>query len=235
MHILKKRKLEDSFNNAIDGLIYAIRTEKNMKIHMVIALAVLILCFFFDLTKSELLITTMTITVVIITEMINTAIEFTIDITTKAYNPLAKIAKDVSAGAVFVAALNAVLVGFIIFWDKIKSVNFILWSKVKNMNPYMIFIILIMTCIITLIVKAVYGEGTPLRGGMPSGHSAIAFSIATIIALISNKLTVVILGYLSAIIVAQSRVDSEVHSILEVVIGAIFGTCLTIILFKMLK
>ena len=52
---------------------------------------------------------------------------------------------------------------------------------------------------------------------MPSGHSAIAFSIATTIALITGQLTVVILSYVLAFIVAQSRVDSEIHSILEVI------------------
>ncbi len=86
--------------------------------------------------------------------------------------------------------------------------------------------------IATLIVKAIFGEGTPLKGGMPSGHSAIGFSIATIIAIVTEEPTVIILSYLMASLLAQSRVDSKVHSIIEVIAGAIFGILLTLLIFR---
>lgn len=231
----EKRKLLDSFNDAIEGVIYAIRTQKNMRIHMIAAIVVLISCFFFDLTKNELLIITITITLVVFAEMINTAVEFAIDATTNYYHPLAKIAKNIAAGSVFITALNAVLVGFILFWDKLQYINFLTLKKIRNVDTYMMFIILVIVCIATVIVKAIYGEGTPLKGGMPSGHSALAFSIATIIALLTVEPIAIILSYLLAVIVAQSRVDSQVHSILEVVLGALFGIILTIIIFKFLN
>ena len=96
----------------------------------------------------------------------------------------------------------------------------------------MILLVLVIVCIATIVVKAIYGEGTPLRGGMPSGHSTISFSIATIIALITEEPLCIMLSYLLAFIVAQSRVDSETHSILEVTVGALFGTLLTLFIFK---
>jgi diacylglycerol kinase (ATP) len=96
----------------------------------------------------------------------------------------------------------------------------------------MIFIILVIVSIATVIVKAIYGEGTPLRGGMPSGHSAISFSVATLIALLTEEPLIITLSYLLALIVAQSRVDSKIHSFLEVLFGGMFGTLLTILLFK---
>jgi diacylglycerol kinase (ATP) len=227
------RKLVDSFNYAINGIIHAVRTQRNMRIHMVAALLVLAACFFYDLSKTEILILTITITMVIVAEMINTAIECAIDVTANFYHPLAKVAKNTAAGAVLICAINAVIVGYVIFSDKLNIITLSLIKKIKASDPYMIFIILIIVCIATLIFKAVYGEGTPLRGGMPSGHSAIAFCIATTIALISeNQPLVVILSYFSALIVAQSRVDSHVHSILEVIVGGLFGTLVTILLFK---
>ena len=64
-----------------------------------------------------------------------------------------------------------------------------------------------------IIVKAIFGEGTPLKGGMPSGHSALAFSLATAISLITEEPICIMLSYLMAFITAQSRVDSEVHSV----------------------
>lgn len=226
------KKLIDSFNYAIEGILYSVRTQRNMRIHMVAALLVLTACFIYDLNKIELLIITITITMVIMAELINTSIESAIDVTTNYYHPLAKVAKNTAAGAVLVTAINAVLVGYIIFGDKLDSLSFAVMAKIKQSDPYMIFLVLVIVCIATIIVKAIYGEGTPLKGGLPSGHSAIAFSIATIIALITEQSVVVILAYILAVIVAQSRVDSEVHSILEVILGAIFGSALTLIIFQ---
>ncbi|WP_446898754.1 diacylglycerol kinase [Clostridium sp. LBM24168] len=229
---MKVKKLLDSFNYAIQGIIYAVRTQRNMKIHMAAALLVLVLCFFYDLSKIELLAITITITMVIMAELFNTAVEFAIDATTNYYHPLAKIAKNVAASGVLITAINAILVGYIIFWDKLNYINFVLMRKIRTTSPYNIFIILVIVCIATIVLKAIFGEGTPLKGGMPSGHSAIAFSIATIIALMVEELEVVILSYLLAFIVAQSRVDSEVHSILEVFLGGIFGVLITVLLFR---
>jgi diacylglycerol kinase (ATP) len=229
---MKPKKVIDSFNHAIDGIIYAVRTQRNMRIHMVATLLVLTACFFYDLMKVELLTITLTITLVIVTELINTAIECTVDIKVNHYHPLAKIAKNTAAGAVLVAAINAIIVGYIIFGHRLIPFTYVVINKIRETNSYMIFLLLIIVCIATIIVKAIFGEGTPLKGGMPSGHSAISFSIATIIAVLSKEPVAIILSYLLALIVAQSRVDSEVHSILEVVVGGLFGTVLTLILFR---
>jgi len=181
----------------------------------------------------EFMVLAITITMVISAELFNTAIEATIDSTTNYYHPLAKIAKNTAAGAVFISAVNAVIVGYIIFWDKLSKATFVAINKIKNSEPYTIFIAIVIVCIATVIVKAIYGEGTPLKGGMPSGHSAIAFSLATAISLITQEPIVVSLSYLLAFITAQSRVDSEVHSVPEVVVGGIFGFLLTLIIFKL--
>ena len=232
---MKIKKTLESFNNAITGIIDTVRTERNMKIHLIVALGILVISFFFDITKYEFLILAVTITMVIAAELINTAIEATIDMTTNYYHPLAKIAKNAAAGAVLITAINALLVGYIIFWDKLSSFSFDLIKKVKNSEPYTIFIVLVIVCIATIIAKAIFGEGTPLKGGMPSGHSALGFSIATAISLITEEPICILLSFLLAFITAQSRVDSEVHSILEVVVGAIFGIILTLFIFTLFR
>ncbi|MBU3189698.1 diacylglycerol kinase [Clostridium bowmanii] len=231
---MKVKKLVDSFNYAIEGIIYSIRTQRNMKVHMIVTILVLTASFFFDLSKVELLILTITITLVIVAEMINTAVECAIDATTNFYHPLAKIAKNVAAGAVLVTAINSVLVGYVIFWDKLTPFNITMMSKLRKSNPNMTFLILVIVCIAAVVVKSIYGEGTPFRGGMPSGHSTIAFSVATAMTLLTNEPLIMVLSYLLAVIVAQSRVDSQIHSILEVIFGAAFGTLLTLLLFKVL-
>lgn len=90
---MKINKTLDSFNNAINGIINTVRTEKNMKIHLIISLGVLVSCFLFDITRYEFLVLAVTISMVIAAELVNTAIEAAIDMTTNYYHPLAKIAK----------------------------------------------------------------------------------------------------------------------------------------------
>lgn len=232
---MKFKRLLESFNYAIDGLLYAIRTQRNMKIHLFATLCVLLACFFFDITKNEFLILAITVTLVISAELINTAIEAAIDMSTNFYHPLAKIAKNASAGGVLVTAINAMIVGYIIFWDKLSNISYKVVGKVRESEPYTIFIVLVFVTIATLIVKATFGEGTPLKGGMPSGHSALSFSVATVISLITEQPILIMLSYLMAFITAQSRVDSQVHSVLEVVVGAIFGTLLTVFIFTLFR
>ncbi|MGL5820652.1 MAG: diacylglycerol kinase [Sarcina sp.] len=226
------KKLLNSFNFAINGIIYALRTQRNMRIHFAIALIVLLASFLYDISKLEFIALAISITLVVVAELINTAIESVIDLNTNHYHPLAKIAKDTAAGAVFLTALNAILVGYIVFGDKLTQITYELVSKIKNKDHYLIFIVIMIVAIIVIIAKAVWGEGTPLQGGMPSGHSAIAFSIATCISMISNEPIVYMLSYLMAFITAQSRVDSKVHTVKEVVVGAIIGIGVTVIIFQ---
>ncbi len=108
--------LVKSFGYAISGVWYCIRTQRNFRFHMVAALTVLILSRFFQLTEIETVLLAFTILFVMICEMINTAIEATVDIYCKTYHPMAKIAKDVAAGAVFLSAVIAVAVGIVLFW-----------------------------------------------------------------------------------------------------------------------
>ena len=103
--------LLDSFNYAITGFIYAVRTQRNMKIHMVAAILVIGFSLFTEITKVELLVLFIAITMVMAAELFNTAIEHAIDATTNHYHPLAKIAKNAAAAAVLITAVNAVIVG----------------------------------------------------------------------------------------------------------------------------
>ncbi|MDV4150112.1 diacylglycerol kinase [Clostridium sp. AL.422] len=232
---MKIKKLVESFNYAIEGIIQTVRTQRNMKIHLFAALCVLVACFVIDISKLEFLILAITITMVLAAEVINTAIEVTIDMSTNHYHPLAKIAKNAAAGAVLITAINALVVGYIIFWDKISLISYDVIHKMKQSEPYMVLIALVVVVIVTLIVKSIFGEGTPLRGGMPSGHSALSFSIATAISLVTEQPICIMLSYLMALITAQSRVDSDTHSIFEVIVGALFGTLLTLFIFVIFK
>ena len=103
------------FIAAFNGILYCLRTQINMLIHLVATLAVIGLAWHLEVRSWEWAILILTITVVLAAEALNTAIEVTIDMSTKQYHPLARIAKDVAAGAVLIAALGAVAVGYFIF------------------------------------------------------------------------------------------------------------------------
>ncbi len=110
-----------SFSYPIKGLKYAYRNEQNLAVDVGVSLLVLIAGFIFQLEHYEWIIIAMTIAVVIAGELINTAIEAVVDLVTEEYHPLAKVAKDTSAAAVFVLAIMAAVVGIIIFLPKLIS------------------------------------------------------------------------------------------------------------------
>src|SRR5215210_189160 len=95
----------DSFNYALAGIIHVLRTQRNMRIHFVIAVGVLIAALIVDVSKIELIALLISITFVLIAEMINTAIESAIDVATTTFDPMAKLAKDIAAGAVLIATV----------------------------------------------------------------------------------------------------------------------------------
>lgn len=232
---MKAKKIVQSFNHAIDGIIETTRTQRNMKIHLFIAIIVLVSCLFFDISKSEFLSIAIVVTLVIAFELLNTAIEAIVDMTTNYYHPLARIAKNAAAGGVLITAISSCIIGYIVFGDKLYDLSYSLIHTVKRSEPYMIFIALVIVTIATIIFKSIVGEGTPLKGGLPSGHSTLAFSIATAIALITEDPLCVLLSYVAAFITAQSRVDSKVHSVFEVIVGALFGTLVTLLIFTIFR
>ena len=118
---IRKNSQLSSFRLAILGILTAIKQERNVKIHLVITILVIILGLLNDLSKQEWMFIAFCIGLVISLELINTAIERVVDLVTSEYHPLAKEAKDIAAGAVFIAALLSIVIGGIIFIPKIWS------------------------------------------------------------------------------------------------------------------
>lgn len=224
----------DSLNYAFDGIIDTIKTESNMKIHIIIASLVLISSLFFKLSKLEIIILFVTISLVLITELLNTAVESITDlITNKEYSEYAKKAKDASAAAVLIAAINSIIVAYFIFFNKLNPITYSVLMSIKNAPAHITFISFLLVFFIVIFLKGYLGLGSPLRGGMPSGHAAIAFSLATSITFIAEDILVATLVFLLALLVAQSRVESKIHSSFEVIIGALIGLFITMIMFQL--
>jgi len=111
---MKNRTLIDSFRNAWAGIKYALKSQRNIRIHISVALIVLVLSWLLEIGKLEFLLIINSIALVLFAEMVNTAVEKTVDLFMSTYHPLAKTAKNVAAGAVLIATINAVIVGLYI-------------------------------------------------------------------------------------------------------------------------
>ncbi|NLM04423.1 MAG: phosphatase PAP2 family protein [Clostridiales bacterium] len=231
---MKVKKLIESFNYAFEGIIYTLKTERNMRIHFFIAIVVLSFSLFLDLSKDEFLILLLTISIVIIAEMINTAIEAAIDLMTDEYHLFAKISKNVAAGGVLIAAINSIIVAYLIFFHRLNPYTQILLNRVRQSPIHITFVVLIITIFTTIGLKAYFGRGTPIQGGMPSGHAAIAFATATSITFISENMFIATLAVFMALLVSQSRIEGKIHSFYEVLVGAILGTLISIIFFQII-
>ena len=228
--------LLDSFNYAFEGIIHVLRTQRNMRIHFAVAVIVLVTAILSGVTKLELIALLLAIAFVLIAEMINTAIEGAIDVATTSFDPMAKLAKDIAAGAVLIAAINAVAVGYLVFSGKTATKTARVIDRVRDAPADITIVAFVVVVIVVIAIKAWTGSGRPLRGGLPSGHAAIAFAgwiALTYIAEPGHRFLISTISFVLAVLVAQTRVESGVHSALEVVLGGLLGALMTLALFQL--
>ena len=159
----RAQTLLESFNFAFEGIIHVLRTQRNMRIHFLAAVIVLVTAVAIGVSKLELIALLLAIAFVFITEMVNSAIEQAIDVATTSFDPLAKLAKDVAAGAVLIATVNAVAIGYLVFSGQVADHSSRLLDRVRDAPARVTLIALVLTIIVVIGTKAYTGRGTPLR------------------------------------------------------------------------
>jgi diacylglycerol kinase (ATP) len=232
----RARTLLESFNFAVEGIIHVVRTQRNMRIHLLAAVIVLVAAIWVGVSKLELIALLLAIAFVFMTEMINSALEQAIDVATTSFDPLAKLAKDVAAGAVLIATVNAIAIGYLVFSGQIAGRSSRLLDRLRDAPAQVTLIALVVTVIIVISAKAYTGRGRPLRGGLPSGHAAVAFAgwmAATLIVGGSHRFLISSLTFIMALLVAQTRVEAGIHSALEVTYGGVLGALVTLAVFQL--
>jgi diacylglycerol kinase (ATP) len=229
----KSRSIIWSFNYAIEGIVYTLRTQRNMRIHVAAAVLTLVAALILGVDRVSLAAIVFAISLVFVAELINTAIEAAVDVATDRYDPLAKVAKDVSAGAVLIAAMNALVVAYLVLFVPLKRVaqEGLGWVRLAPTNLTIIALGLVLLAV--LISKSISHEGTFMQGGWPSGHTAVAFGAATAVGFVTGSAGVLVLCLGIAALVAQSRVEGEIHSIPQVVLGALLGTLIVTAVFQL--
>jgi diacylglycerol kinase (ATP) len=231
--MLKTRSILWSFNYAIEGMVYALRTQRNMRIHVAAAVITLVGALVLGVDRISLAAIVFAISLVFVAELINTAIEAAVDVATEHYDPLAKVAKDVGAGAVLVAAMNALVVAYLVLFNPLRRVaqQGLTWVRMAPTSLSVIALGLVLLGV--LVFKSASREGTFMHGGWPSGHTAVAFGAATAIGFVTGSAAILVLALAIAALVAQSRVEGEIHTIPQVVLGALLGILIVTAVFQL--
>lgn len=226
---MKPTSFVESVNCAIEGILYTARTQKHMRHHFLAALVVLIAALLLRVTLLEFMLLALAISFVLFAELLNTAIEVVVDMISPDFHPMAKLAKDVAAGAVLVAAFGTAIMGYLVLSKYIFPMEKRLLAMVGTGSELGILVSVILVLIAVIILKGVTGSGTPLKGGLPSGHSAVAFSIATSVTLQTQDPLIALLCLILALMVSHSRLLLRIHTMREVVYGALTGVSITVV------
>ncbi|QYJ14743.1 hypothetical protein Rxycam_00547 [Rubrobacter xylanophilus DSM 9941] len=236
-----QQPLARSFDHAYRGIVYAVRSQRNMRIHVSVAALVLLGSLLLGVSALELALLVLVIMLVLVTEMLNTALEFAVDLVTREYHPLAKLAKDVSAGAVLISSLGAVLVGYLVLADDLGPLTLEVFLDIRRWPGHLTLVALGVTTLAVLLIKALTHSPHAFYGGMPSGHAAVAFAgwvAASFIAAEGGAGRyaglVSLITLLMALLVCQSRVESGIHSFYQVLAGAVLGSLLAVAIFQFL-
>jgi diacylglycerol kinase (ATP) len=227
-----------SFRHAYDGIISAVRTQRNMRFHVFASVGVLAASLLLGVSRLELAVLVLTVAFVLVVEMLNTALEFVVDLVTGEYHPLAKLAKDVSAGAVLVSSAGAVLIGYLVLADDLFP---FLTGTIEGVRrgPVLLTLVALGGVVLAVVIlKALTRSTRSFYGGPPSAHAAVAFAgwvAASFLAAGSRHAGLVsLLSLLMALLVCQSRLESGLHDAFGVVTGAALGSLATVAIFQLL-
>jgi len=230
---LKPSRFIELVNCAIEGILWAVKSQRHMRTHFLAAAAVLLLGLFYRISALEFVALATVVVLVLVVELLNTALEVVVDLVSPDFHLLARRAKDVAAGAVLVASFGAAMTGYMVLAPYVLPITTAAGAAASPPGALPVYSAVIVT-ILVVLAKACLGKGTPLHGGMPSGHAAVAFSIATSLALASVGPILSILALAMAVMVSHSRLLLGIHTLREVLAGALLGAGVTMLLYLFL-
>lgn len=237
-HKMKNDNFFEAWGNATNGIIYSATTQRNIRIQLVLAVIVMVLSLFYGLNTAEFLCLLFAVFMVIFAELINTAIETVVDLFVDVYHPKAKISKDVAAGAVVLAACNALVVGYFIFFkeENLKAISDSIFNNMVKSPMHLAFVAIMLVVIAVISMKAGCSKKTERgelvkEGFVPSGQSAIAFTVLTAIWLNSKDIVTFTLALILSILVVENRVGSNARTKAEIVFGACMGVLIVLLIY----
>lgn len=229
----------NGFKYAMEGVSHVLRTQRHMRFHFLVLVLVLLISLVSHRNRMEVLTLLFTVTLVLMAEMFNTAVEAVVDLVTQTYHPLAKFAKDIAAGAVLITVMNAFIVGFLLFFGGSRWPDMKVPLGVGEPSwPTIAAITLVLLTVFLTMWKVGGKKGKLWKGGVVSVHTAIGFFLCVTIVYISSaspsmakSVTAASLAFLMALLIAQSRVEARIHTVREVITGALLGTILSVLVY----
>ena len=232
----KSRSTLESFHNAFEGLYHVFKTQRSMRIQSIMVALVLIAGWAFGVDHVEMIVLLLTMIMVLVAEVFNTAVECVIDLKVDAYNPRAKTVKDVAAAGVLLCSMAALLIGIMIFASNERFLALVQLPPELPSRPVLgtlqiVLVGMLLLAVIIVWVKRATGWRSFMTGGLVSGHTALGFMIAASIVFVTDNAAIAALCLALALLLAQSRLQADIHKLHEVVLGAILGLLLAFVLF----
>jgi diacylglycerol kinase (ATP) len=224
---MKSRSVLESFKFAMEGLVQAVRSQRHMPYLLIYTAIVLIASQILGVDRMGLIALVFAVGLLLVAELINAAIEAVVDLACDSYHPLAKAAKDIGGAAVLIASGIAVIIGALVFLESPKLSRWLqLGLPTQEGGPKPVHVAIVgatVLCIILILGKIWGKKGTLWKGGVVSGHSALAAYLFTAIVYKTSNTLIIAMALALAFLVAQSRLEGGIHTLRELLLGAFLG------------
>lgn len=233
---MKNKTMFSAMHYAINGIIGAFKSERNLRIHYLIGMCVFLFSLFFDFTKTEFACLCLTVGFVIFAEMINTAVEAVVDLLTDTYNEHAKVAKDVAAGGVLLSSGVAVVVAYFLFIDKITDATTVLLDTILESPVHILATILFIVVLAVVILKGIYKEkNKKYIRSFPSARITVSCAMAMYAWLITKSGIVAAISFSLCFMIAQMKLERRTTTIVQAILSGLLGILLVIIVFQLVS
>lgn len=231
----KNKTLFSAMKHSLNGIIHAFKTERNLRIDYLIGALVLICSLFFDFSKTEMICLLLTIGFVIFAEMINSTVEYVVDLITDEYNENAKAAKDIAAGGVLIAGGISVIVAYFLFVDKISNASTTLLHSILSSRSHLLVTILFVILLLTVVIKGLLTKkGDDYVESFPSSRVSISFGLATYLYIITDSFLVGGISLALAFIISSLKKEKDKVSTLHLIISALLGIIIVLAVYQIM-
>jgi len=229
---IKNKTFYSALGHAFDGIIRAFKTERNLRIDYIIGLTVFICSLFFDFTKTEFACLCLTIGFVIFAEMINSSVEYIVDLVTDKYDDRAKAAKDIAAGCVLIASGVSVVVAYFLFEDKLYNATSHIITSILSSKLHILLTVIFAITLLVVILKGIFSKTDEYSKSHPSLRVALSFGITTYVYLITKSLFVGGVTFLLSLIIVQMKVQNSKVKPIYILFSACLGILIVVVIYQ---
>lgn len=228
----KNKSLVNAMRYALNGIIHAFKTERNLRIDYIIGTLVLLCSLFFDFSKTEMICLILTIGFVIFSEMINTTVEYIVDLITDEYNENAKAAKDIAAGGVFISGGISVIVAYFLFVDKLSKASTSMLTSILSSRAHLLVTVLFAAVLLTVVIKGIVCKKREnYVEAFPSTRVTISFALAIYLYIITKSFLVGGIALVLALIISSLKKEKDNVSYLHLVFSALLGILIVLTIY----